>query len=89
MEKPKDKDFIETIEGLLFCVVGYLHPPDRYTAYLKYVPSEGGKWKRGETRYARVLPYYHVSQVENTYGFLRGLFITPGGVIPCGIVKAG
>lgn len=71
MEKPKDKDFVETVEGLLFCVVGYLHPPDRYTAYLKYVPSEEGKWSREGTRYARVLDYYHVSQVENTYGFLE------------------
>jgi predicted nucleotidyltransferase len=51
--------------------VGYLHPPDRYTAYLKYVPSEGGKWSREETRYTRVLPFYHVSQVENTYDFLK------------------
>lgn len=71
MEKPKDRDFIETTEGLLFCVVGYLHPPDRYTAYLKYVPSVDGKWRRWGTGYARVLPYYHVSQVENTYGYLQ------------------
>ncbi|MCW3978361.1 MAG: hypothetical protein NWF12_01310 [Candidatus Bathyarchaeota archaeon] len=71
MERPKDKDFVETVEGLLFCVVGYLHPPDRYTAYLKYVPAEGGKWSREGTRYARVLDYYHVSQVESTYGFLE------------------
>ncbi len=71
MEKPKDKDFVETVEGLLFCVVGYLHPPDRHTAYLKYVPTEGGKWSREDTRYARVLDYYHVSQVESTYGFLK------------------
>ena len=34
--KPKDEDFIETQEGLLFRVLGYLHPPDRYTAYLHY-----------------------------------------------------
>ncbi len=71
MEKPKDRDFVETLEGMLFCVVGYLHPPDRYTAYLKYVPEAGGKWRRGETCYSRVLPYYHVSQVENTYKFLK------------------
>jgi hypothetical protein len=70
MEKPKDKDFVETLEGMLFCVVGYLHPPDRYTAYLKYVPKAGGKWSRGGTRYSRALPYYHVSQVENTYKLL-------------------
>jgi len=71
MEKRKDRDFIETEEGLLFCVVGYLHPPDRYTAYLKYIPDQRGKWRRGETRYARALPYYHVSQVENTYEYLK------------------
>ena len=71
MGRPRDRDFVETVEGLLFCVVGYLHPPGRVTAYLKYVPEEGGKWRRGETGYARVLPYYHVSQVENTYDYLR------------------
>jgi len=71
MEKPKDRDFIETVEGLLFCVVGYLHPPDRYTAYLKYFPAPNGKWSRGETRYARAIDYYHVSQVERTYNLLR------------------
>jgi predicted nucleotidyltransferase len=70
MERPRDRDFVETLEGLLFCVVGYLHPPDQVTAYLKYVPDPGGKWRRGETGYSRVIPYYHVSQVENTYGFL-------------------
>jgi uncharacterized protein len=71
IEKPKDRDFIETTEGYLFCVVGYLHPPDGYTAYLKYVPSQTGKWSRGKTRYTRSIPYYQVSQVENTYDFLK------------------
>ena len=71
MERPKDRDFVETTEGLLFCVVGYLHPPYRYTAYLKYTPSGEGEWSRGETAYNRVIPYYAVSQVENTYDFLR------------------
>jgi predicted nucleotidyltransferase len=74
MERPKDRDFVETEEGLLFCVVGYLHPPDRYTAYLKYAPSGEGKWRRGETSYRRVIPYYHVSQVEDTYDLLRELY---------------
>jgi len=69
--KPKDRDFIETIEGLLFCVIGYLHPPDRYTAYLKYTPAPNGKWSRGGVHYSRVVPFYHVSQVENTYDFLK------------------
>jgi predicted nucleotidyltransferase len=71
MERPKDRDFVETEEGFLFCVVGYLHPPDRYTAYLKYAPSDEGGWSRGETSYRRVIPYYHVSQVEGTFDLLR------------------
>lgn len=38
MRKPKDKDFVRTEEGLYFCLVGYLHPFDKYTAYLHYAP---------------------------------------------------
>jgi predicted nucleotidyltransferase len=72
--KPKDRDLIETKEGLLFCVVGYLHPPDRYTAYLKYVPTSEGKWTRGKEAYSRVVPYYHVTQVENTYNILKNKY---------------
>jgi hypothetical protein len=71
MRHPKDRDFLETREGLLFCVIGYLHPPDRYTAYLKYTPASAGKWARGETFYRRELPYYHVDNVVKTVEFLQ------------------
>jgi predicted nucleotidyltransferase len=69
--KSKDRDFIQTVDDHLFCVVGYLHPPDGYTAYLKYVPSPDGKWGKDGRRYSRTLPFYHVSQVENTYRYLK------------------
>ena len=72
--KPKDRDFVETVDGQLFCVVGYLHPPHGYTAYLKYIPSTEGKWGHGDRRFTRTLPYYHVSQVENTYAYLKANF---------------
>ena len=62
--EPNDRDMVETRDGLMFVVVGYLHPPGRVTAYLKYVPSEEGRWRRGDTRYTRTLRYYHVTQVE-------------------------
>jgi predicted nucleotidyltransferase len=69
--KPKDRDFVETHEGMFFCVTGYLHPPDRYTAYLKYSPVSEGKWKSGETSYHRELEYYHVDQVARTISYLE------------------
>lgn len=69
--KPKDRDFIQTVDDHLFCVVGYLHHPDGYTAYLKYMPSTDGKWGKDGRRYSRTLPFYHVSQVENTYRYIK------------------
>jgi predicted nucleotidyltransferase len=69
--KPKDRDFVETREGMFFCLIGYLHPPDRYTAYLKYSPDPHGKWRRGQTAYRREMAYYHVSQVAETIRYLE------------------
>jgi predicted nucleotidyltransferase len=67
---PKDRDFVETTEGFFFCLVGYLHPPGRYAAYLKYTPATAGKWARGEVAYRRELPYYHVEHVRRTLDWL-------------------
>jgi predicted nucleotidyltransferase len=71
MRPPKDRDFVETAEGFFFCLVGYLHPPERYTAYLKYTPATAGKWARGEVAYRRELPYYHVEHVRRTLDWLE------------------
>ena len=71
MRLPKDRDFVETEEGFIFCLVGHLHPPDRYTAYLKYTPSKAGRWARGAVRFHRELEYYHVRNVAKTLDFLR------------------
>lgn len=71
MRRPKDRDFVETDEGLIWCLVGYLHPDDRYTAYLKYTPAEGGRWKRRGTHFRRELEYYHVRNVAKTLEFLK------------------
>ena len=71
MRLPKDRDFVETEEGFIFCLVGYLHPPDRYTAYLKYTPAEAGRWAKGAVRFHRELEYYHVRSVAKTLDFLR------------------
>lgn len=69
--KPKDRDFLRTQEGMFFCVTGYLHPPDCYTAYLKYSPNPLGKWRMGATAYQREVPYYHVRNIAETIHYLE------------------
>lgn len=71
MRKPKDKDIIETREGLLFSVVGYLHPPDSYTAYLKYRPERDGRWERNGVRYHRMMEAYSVKEMVDSTNWLR------------------
>lgn len=71
---PKDRDFIETTEGLLFCVVDYLHPDGKVTAYLKYSPAAAGRWQRGGTAYHRELAYYHAHQVGQTLDYLQAAY---------------
>lgn len=69
--KAKDGDFLRTVEGMLFCVVGYLHPPDKYTAYLKYIPTPQGRWHKDQERYDRILTRYNLSNVRDTVGYLE------------------
>ncbi len=71
MRKPKDKDIIETKEGLLFSLVGYLHPPDSYTAYVKYRPEKGGRWEKDGVRYRRMMEAYSVEEMVDSTNWLR------------------
>ena len=68
----RDRDFIRTPEGFLFCVVGSTHPPDRVMAYLKYVPSStGGPWRRKGLRYARTMSDYTMASLRATLAILK------------------
>jgi len=68
---PLDRDFVQTIEGLYFCIIGYMHPPNRVLAYLKYIPAASGKWKFEDQPLERMLPYYSAHAVINTFQFLK------------------
>ncbi|MGC8873947.1 MAG: nucleotidyltransferase domain-containing protein [Chloroflexia bacterium] len=47
--------YLETVEGLFFAVKGGVHPPERYFACLRYVPSGGGGDRRkGDAGYRRL-----------------------------------
>jgi predicted nucleotidyltransferase len=67
----RDRDFIQTTDGLLFCVVGSLHPPKRIISYLKYVPAESGVWGKGENRFRRILQRYTIPNLLETFAFLE------------------
>ncbi len=70
-----DRDFIEDKDGFMYCVVGYVHPPNRVLAYLKYVPSNKENirtiWFRGGIRYNRVLEYYSSVAVAESFKILE------------------
>lgn len=71
----RDRDFVESREGLMFCVIGNVHPEGRILAYLKYVPHLPSKvrtkWSRDGVMYGRILPYYSAMGVRATMDFLR------------------
>jgi len=67
----RDRDYVETPEGLLFTVVGNVHPNDGVIAYLKYLPSSDGKWGSGDKRFRRALPYYTIPMLLDTVSFLK------------------
>ncbi len=72
-----DRDFIEDDNGLIFAVVGSMHPRDRVISYLKYTPSsrvEKKIWSRSGVWYERVLPYYGARSVlENSCSRLESV----------------
>jgi len=68
-----DRDFVEDKDGYLYCVVGYVHPPDRVLAYLKYVPTRSLDtiWFKGKVGYDRVLKYYSSVAVTESFKILK------------------
>jgi len=75
MRSYRDRDFIESVEGLVFCVIGNIHPQDRVVSYLKYVAGYKSsirvKWSRNGIEYGRILPFYSAIGVSETMDFLR------------------
>lgn len=69
----RDRDFLETHEGMFFCVIGNIHPEDRVISYLKYVPSDFGLWGR-ERKYSRILKSYTTLSVKEVFNFLKSSF---------------
>jgi predicted nucleotidyltransferase len=71
----RDRDFIESVNGLIFCVIGNVHPTSRVVSYLKYISHYSStvrtKWSRNGVMYGRILPYYSAIGVKNTMDYLK------------------
>ncbi|MHC1590994.1 MAG: hypothetical protein ACXQS8_02840 [Candidatus Helarchaeales archaeon] len=50
----REGDFIETVDGLIFDVKGFIHPRDRVIAYLRYHPDPNGPRVRKNVRYKKI-----------------------------------
>jgi len=70
----RDRDYLETAEGLLFTVAGNTHPEDRALAYLKYFPSSQGRWVRSGFRFDRAIKYYDIPHLKETIDFLSARY---------------
>jgi predicted nucleotidyltransferase len=70
----RDRDYLETVDGLFFTVIGSVHPRDRVLAYLKYLPDSTGRWGSGKKRYRRSMRYYSAPNVMDAVDFLSQTF---------------
>jgi len=71
MRNFRDRDFLQTKEGLFFCIVGSIHPTQRVIAYVKYVPSKSGIWGRDNNKFCRILKKYTIPNLLQTFNYLE------------------
>ncbi|NPA69370.1 MAG: hypothetical protein GXO26_01050 [Crenarchaeota archaeon] len=70
-----DRDLFETEEGYIFCVVAEHHPPDRVTAYLKYMPTRDQTlWRKHNIRLERIMKTYGAEQYERSREIVREIY---------------
>ena len=67
----RDRDFLSTKENFFFCVVGPYHPDNRVIGYLKYLPASTGKWRKGNSRFKRVMREYTIPNLLETFDLLK------------------
>jgi predicted nucleotidyltransferase len=67
----RDRDFLQTEEGLFFCVVGSSHPPKRVISYIKYAPSESGVWGNGKKKFSRIFQKYTIPNLLETFKYIE------------------
>jgi predicted nucleotidyltransferase len=67
----RDRDFLGTKEGFLFCVVSPYHPADRVISYLKYIPDHTGIWEKDGVKFKRVMRVYNIPSLLESITLLE------------------
>jgi len=66
--KTREGDLIESSDGLIFDVKGFVHPPRRIIAFIRYFPDKKGNRRRNSAAYSKV---YSLSE---RYALLKARF---------------
>jgi hypothetical protein len=56
LTKFREGDFIETSDGNIFDVKGYVHPVGKVIAFIRYTPNQRGERKKSKALYQKVYP---------------------------------
>lgn len=70
MNTPREGDFLESVDSLIFDVKGVCHPPDRVISFVRYIPDPEGDRKRKDKNGT----YRKIYNLNKRYQFLRHNF---------------
>ncbi len=66
--KAREGDLVETLDGNIFDVKGFAHPPGKVVAFIRFTPEPEGDRKKGNIGYRKVYP------LQERYELLRKQF---------------
>ncbi len=66
--KAREGDLVETLDGSIFDVKGFVHPHGRVVAFIRFTPDSEGDRKKGNIGYRKVYP------LQERYELLRKRF---------------
>jgi len=73
LTSPLDHEYFIDKHGIIFCVIGYSHPPHKIIAYPKYMPAfhSNELWIRGTIHYRRITKYYTPKEIRSWGSYLK------------------
>ena len=88
---PMEGDLVETTDNLVFDVKGFLHPPDKVIAYVRFIPDVNGDRLKGDLRFKKI---YSLSERDSfikanypIYIYYDSIFNREVEAVPINLVK--